>query len=81
MGFAALQGASGAGTGRRLTSEGVPGIVHVDESTYRKIGYAFDFQPPLTLYLKGKGETAVYRVIGRKGVAQRLSVEAASAAG
>lgn len=65
----------------RLTSEGVPGIVHVDESTYRKIGYAFDFQPPLTLYLKGKGETAVYRVIGRKVVAQRLSAEAASAAG
>jgi class 3 adenylate cyclase len=65
----------------RLTSEGVPGIVHVDESTYRKIGHAFDFQPPLTLYLKGKGETAVYRVIGRKGAAQRLSAEAASAAG
>lgn len=42
----------------------------------------FDFQPPLTLYLKGKGETTVHRVIARKGVAQRRSADAAiSAAG
>ena len=61
----------------RLTSEGVPGIVHVDETTYRKVGYAFDFQAPLTLHLKGKGETVVYRAIARKGVAQRLPASTA----
>jgi len=50
----------------RITSEGVPGIVQVDETTYRKLRHSFDFQPPQTIYLKGKGDTVVYRAIGRK---------------
>ena len=50
----------------RITSEGVPGIVQVDETTYRKLRQSFDFQPPQTIYLKGKGDTVVYRAIGRK---------------
>ncbi len=50
----------------RITSEGVPGIVQVDETTYRKLRHSFDFQPPQTIYLKGKGDTVVHRAIGRK---------------
>ena len=50
----------------RITSEGVPGIVQVDETTYRKLQHSFDFQPPQTIYLKGKGNTVVHRAIGRK---------------
>lgn len=51
----------------RITSEGVPGMVHVDEATYRKLRDSFDFEAPQTLFLKGKGDMTVYRVIGRKG--------------
>ena len=50
----------------RITSEGLPGIVQVDETTYRKLQHSFDFQPPQTIYLKGKGNTVVHRAIGRK---------------
>ena len=50
----------------RITSEGIPGIVQVDENTHRKLRNSFDFQAPQTIYLKGKGDTVVYRAIGRK---------------
>jgi adenylate cyclase len=50
----------------RITSEGVPGMVQVDESTYRRLQQRFDFHEPQSIYLKGKGNMVVYRVIGRK---------------
>lgn len=50
----------------RITSEGVPGIVQVDETTHRKLRDSFDFEPPQTIHLKGKGQTIVYRLIARK---------------
>ncbi len=50
----------------RITSEGVPGMVQVDEATHRRLNQRFDFYEPQTVYLKGKGNTIVYRVIGRK---------------
>ncbi len=50
----------------RITSEGVPGMVQVDETTYRRLRERFDFLEPQTLYLKGKGNMVVYRAIGRK---------------
>jgi len=53
----------------RITSEGVPGAVQVDENTYRRLKREFDFHAPQTIYLKGKGDTVVYRVIGRKASA------------
>jgi class 3 adenylate cyclase len=49
----------------RITSEGVPGMIQVDTTTYRRLQGRFDFHPPQTLYLKSKGETVVYRLIGR----------------
>ncbi len=50
----------------RITSEGVPGMVQVDAATYRRLHERFDFHEPQTLYLKGKGNMTVYRLIGRK---------------
>ncbi len=50
----------------RITSEGVPGMVQVDETTYRRLQKRFDFHEPQTIYLKGKGNMVVYRAIGRK---------------
>ena len=49
----------------RITSEGVPGMIQTDATTYRRLQGRFDFHPPQTLYLKSKGETVVYRLIGR----------------
>jgi hypothetical protein len=48
----------------RVTSEGVPGVVQVDERTYQRLQHRFDFQEPQTIYLKGKGNMVVHRLIG-----------------
>ena len=50
----------------RITSEGVPGMVQVEETTNRRLEPCFDFQEPQTIYLKGKGNMVIYRAIGRK---------------
>jgi adenylate cyclase len=50
----------------RITSEGVPGMVQVDEATYRRLQQHFEFHEPQTIYLKGKGNMVVHRAIGRK---------------
>lgn len=53
----------------RITSEGAPGMIHCDAATHRRLAARFDFQPPRTLYLKGKGDMTVYQLIGRKAAA------------
>ncbi|MBI4988896.1 MAG: adenylate/guanylate cyclase domain-containing protein [Rhodocyclales bacterium] len=50
----------------RITSEGVPGMIQVDTTTWRRLKERFDFHEPQTIYLKGKGETEVHRLIGRR---------------
>lgn len=50
----------------RITSEGVPGMIQCDTTTHRRLADRFDFHEPQTIYLKGKGEMTVYRLIGRK---------------
>jgi class 3 adenylate cyclase len=50
----------------RITSEGVPGMIQCDTATYRRLADRFDFHEPQTIYLKGKGNMTVYRLIGRK---------------
>lgn len=57
----------------RITSEGVPGMVQVDETTYRRLRERFDFLEPQTLYLKGKGNMVVYRAIGRKAACEGVA--------
>ncbi len=54
----------------RITSEGVPGMIQVDTTTFRRLKDRFEFHEPQTLYLKGKGNMTVYRMARRKaGVA------------
>lgn len=50
----------------RITTEGLPGMVQVDTATWTRLRGRYDFHEPQTLYLKGKGDTVVYRLIGRK---------------
>lgn len=50
----------------RITSEGIPDTIHCDAATHRRLADCFDFHPPRTLYLKGKGDMTVYQLIGRK---------------
>jgi class 3 adenylate cyclase len=52
----------------RITTEGVPGMIQVDTMSWRRLRQCYDFHEPQTLYLKGKGETIVYRLMGRKAV-------------
>jgi class 3 adenylate cyclase len=53
----------------RITAESVPGMVQVDVTTYRRLRNRFEFDPPKTIYLKGKGDTTVYTLRGRKAAA------------
>ena len=55
----------------RITSEAVPGMIQVDATTYRRLRSKFDFDPPHTVYLKGKGDTVIYRMRGLKSEAPR----------
>ena len=50
----------------RITTEGVPGMIHTDATTYRRLRNAYEFESPQTIFAKGKGETMVYRLIGRR---------------
>ena len=49
----------------RITSEGIPGVVQVDEATFRRVRDRFSFSAPRTTLLKGKGRQSVYSAIGR----------------
>jgi class 3 adenylate cyclase len=50
----------------RITSEGVPGMVQCDVPTWERLRDRFEFLEPRILPLKGKGETKVYQLVGRK---------------
>ena len=50
----------------RVTSEGVPGVVQVDDRTYQRLCDQFAFQEAQTIHLKGKGNMVVHRLIGRR---------------
>lgn len=54
----------------RITTEGVPGMIQCDTTTYNRLVPNFDFHEPQTIYLKGKGNMTVYRLIGRKNATE-----------
>ena len=55
----------------RVTSEARAGVIFVDAVTYRRVRSEFDFEGPQILKdIKGKGDMTVYRLIGRKAIAQ-----------
>jgi adenylate cyclase len=49
----------------RITSEGKPGAIYVDEMTFLRLKGSFAFNAPTLLHLKGKGEMAVYPLASR----------------
>lgn len=53
----------------RITTEGPPGMIQVDAPTYERLCGRFEFDGPLTLFLKGKGEVAVWRLLREKPTA------------
>ena len=50
----------------RVTEQAGPSTILVDATTYRRVRNDFDFDGPLTLQVKGKGEVTVYRLLARK---------------
>ncbi|MEW6165331.1 MAG: adenylate/guanylate cyclase domain-containing protein [Pseudomonadota bacterium] len=62
----------------RITSEGVPGMIQCDTNTYRRLSDRFDFHEPQTIYLKGKGDMTVYRLIGRRATTVEEAAQAVS---
>ncbi len=46
----------------RITSEGTPGMIHVDATTHQRLAQYFAFDEPLTVHLKGKGDTVIHRL-------------------
>ena len=57
----------------RITSEGTPGMIHVDATTHLRLKSEFEFAEPLDLYLKGKGNTQVFRLNGLRTMATTSS--------
>lgn len=49
----------------RLTDEAVQDVIQVDKMTYNRIRHDYAFEPPATIYVKGKGEMVMYRLKGR----------------
>ncbi|PKO34231.1 MAG: adenylate/guanylate cyclase domain-containing protein [Betaproteobacteria bacterium HGW-Betaproteobacteria-7] len=58
----------------RITSEGVPGMIQVDETTWQRLAKDFVFEAPQTIYLKGKGNTVVHRLTGPRAAAATAEV-------
>jgi adenylate cyclase len=58
----------------RITAESVPGMIQVDVTTYRRLRNKFDFDPPKTIYLKGKGDTTVYTLRSPKATVVKEAV-------
>ena len=56
-------------------------MVHVDEATYRRLKDRFEFRAPQIIYLKGKGNTSVYQIVGplKPSAAATVAVSAAPA--
>lgn len=51
----------------RVTAEAAASTILVDTATYKRVRHLFNFEGPQTLTVKGKGEIAAYRLLGRKG--------------
>lgn len=49
----------------RLTDEASGGYIQVDTATYKRLRQRYEFEPSAISHLKGKGEMAVYRLVGK----------------
>jgi class 3 adenylate cyclase len=50
----------------RITRDNEPGMIQVDAPTHERLAGRYGFRPAQTLDLKGKGDTIVYRLEGRR---------------
>jgi len=50
----------------RITAEGAPGTIQCDAPTYQRLCRRFEFGEPQVVRLKGKGDTTIYRLTGRR---------------
>ena len=50
----------------RLTSECNPGDIQCDSATHDRLKGMFEFSDVTILPLKGKGDVATYRIVGRR---------------
>lgn len=50
----------------RVTAEATAGNILVEATTYKRVQHYFDFDGPVMVNVKGKGELAVYTLLGRK---------------
>lgn len=53
----------------RVTEQAGPSTILVDATTYRRVRNKFEFEGPLALNVKGKGEITVYRLVAHKAQA------------
>jgi class 3 adenylate cyclase len=60
----------------RITAEGGPGNIQVDLTTQRRLRDRFEFDPPQTVYLKGKGDTVIFRLRGLQSETGKVSAAA-----
>ncbi|MBI5658888.1 MAG: adenylate/guanylate cyclase domain-containing protein [Nitrosomonadales bacterium] len=49
----------------RLTDEATSGHIQVDTTTYKRLRQQYQFEPSSITHLKGKGDMATYRLIGK----------------
>ena len=59
----------------RMTSEGVAGGIQVDTTTYKRLHNRFEFGEAQTIQVKGKGMMQCYRLLGKRGVAENVTVK------
>lgn len=57
----------------RITSEGTPGTIQVDEITYRRLRPKFAFEEPQTIFFKGKGPMTIHRLLARRAPAAEVA--------
>ncbi|MBI3068996.1 MAG: adenylate/guanylate cyclase domain-containing protein [Betaproteobacteria bacterium] len=49
----------------RVTAEAAADTILCDAATYRRLRERYEFEGPLTLHIKGKGDMVAYRLIGK----------------
>jgi class 3 adenylate cyclase len=64
----------------RLSSEGTPNAIWVDEATRQRLAGRYHLEGPIIAQLKGKGPTPLYRLTGRRGAAGSSVAAGAAAA-
>lgn len=52
----------------RMTSEGVAGCIQVDTTTYKRLHSRYNFEPPQSIQIKGKGIMQCYKLSGKRAV-------------